>query len=74
MDLEYLSNLGDKIRISISEGKSIDECIDICKDIIFRNQEKNKFCHVLNVESAYIEMGGNANPAKCGWMKLPFEI
>jgi len=74
MDFEYLMNLEDKIKISLQEGKSIDESVDICENINFRNHDENKFCHVLNVESAYIEMGGNADPAKYGWMKLPFEI
>ncbi len=74
MDLEYLMNLEDKVKECLSVGKSIDESVDICENINFRNHDENKFCHVLNVESAYIEMGGDVDPDKYGWMKLPFEI
>lgn len=74
IDMEYLKILEDIVKKCLSKDKSIEETIDACEVINFRNQDENKFCHVLNVESAYIEMGGNVDTAKYGWMKLPFEI
>jgi len=74
IDMEYLKKLEDNIKECLSKDNSIEETIDSCEVINFKNHDENKFCHVLNVESAYIEMGGNVDTAKYGWMKLPFEI
>ena len=74
IDMEYLKILEDKIKECLLKDNSIEETIDACEVINFKNHAENRFCHVLNVESAYIEMGGNVDTAKYGWMKLPFEI
>jgi hypothetical protein len=33
----------------------------------FRLKEKSRFDHRLNVESVYLELGGQADPRRVGW-------
>lgn len=35
----------------------------------YRRPDENKGVHKMNVESAYLEFGGETDPSKIGWNK-----
>lgn len=66
-DLAYLSELHARVESAITQGKTIEQTVALCQDMPFRRPEENAGSHRLNVESAYLEMGGKADPRKVGW-------
>lgn len=68
-DMVYLDSLREKIGGAIQQGKSIEETVALCADIPYRFPETNEIPHRLNVESVYLELGGEADPKKVGWKK-----
>ena len=70
-DRTYLDELDGKIRQAVSQGKSMEETAAACATIPYRQAAENAASHRLNVESAYLEAGGNAGgrPA-AGWAQV----
>ena len=66
-DVAYLSELEEKVEQAVRQGKTVEETVALCTGMNFRHQAENEGPHRLNVESAYIEAGGEADPDKAGW-------
>jgi glyoxylase-like metal-dependent hydrolase (beta-lactamase superfamily II) len=66
-DLEYLSELREEISGAIRQGITVEETVKLCAGMVYRYPEENRGAHRLNVESIYLELGGEADPAAVGW-------
>ncbi len=66
-DVAYLAELSDKVEQALRQGKTVEEAVELCAEMRYRCPEENVNSHRMNVESAYIELGGEANPLKVGW-------
>jgi len=65
-DRAYLSKLHARIAQTLAEKGDIDEALARCEDISYRCPEDNAIPHRRNVESAYSELGGDAQD-RHGW-------
>lgn len=68
-DRAYLRELRERVTHALSAGLSVSETVGACADMAYRQRAENEFYHRLNVESAYLELGGKADPRKVGWNK-----
>ncbi|MBN1484263.1 MAG: MBL fold metallo-hydrolase [Chloroflexia bacterium] len=66
-DIAYLTTLRDKVPQAIRMGKTVEETVELCRDMPFREAEANAGPHQLNVESAYLELGGESETPYLGW-------
>ncbi len=67
-DIAYLTELRGKVSGIVDCGGAVEDCIDSCLAMTFKNPEANKNEHRMNVESAFLELGGKADGAKkLGW-------
>lgn len=66
-DIEYLAELQQRVEAALRGGKGLDETVAVCADMSYRNPAENRGPHRMNVESAYIELGGDADPSQVGW-------
>ena len=66
-DREYLGELRGRVTHALTQGKTIVETVALCADMNYRNREENAKPHQRNVESVYIELGGQADGEKVGW-------
>lgn len=69
-DRAYLAALRDGVAGVVRAGGSVAEAVAACAAIALKLPEENAGPHRLNVESAYIELGGDADPARVGWAQL----
>jgi hydroxyacylglutathione hydrolase len=69
-DRAYLSELRARVERAVHEGRSVGATVTFCDGMRFRCREAMAELHVLNVESAYLELGGEADPALVGWGAL----
>lgn len=72
-DRAYLAELRERVEAAVRAGKTIEETVTGCEGMnVYRkegNERFERFNHGLNVESAYIELGGQADPNKYGWAR-----
>jgi glyoxylase-like metal-dependent hydrolase (beta-lactamase superfamily II) len=66
-DRAYLADLRGRVERALGEGQTVEETVAGCSGMRFRHPEGNAGPHRLNVESAYIELGGQADPTRVGW-------
>lgn len=67
-DIAYLTELKEKVSGIVDCGGVVEDCINSCLDLTFKNPEANKDEHRMNVESAFLELGGKADGTrKLGW-------
>jgi glyoxylase-like metal-dependent hydrolase (beta-lactamase superfamily II) len=66
-DKSYLARLRERVSQAVWDGKSVEETVGLCEDMIYRHPDDNQVSHRLNVESVYLELGGEADPTKVGW-------
>ena len=70
-DRAYLDELHEKVSQAVSQGKSMQETAANCASIPYRQGSENGGPHRLNVESAYLEAGGDpAGRAAAGWAQV----
>jgi glyoxylase-like metal-dependent hydrolase (beta-lactamase superfamily II) len=69
-DRSYLSNLRARIEAIVLAGGTAQAAVAACADMVFRNPGENAEAHVMNVEQAFLELGG-ARPAgaRLGWAR-----
>ncbi len=66
-DRAYLSELRGRVENAVRAGKTLDETKALCADIPYRQSvENNRGAHRRNVESAYVELGGQVTEP-VGW-------
>jgi hypothetical protein len=54
---------------AVRAGKTVQETVKLCANMNYPNRDQTEWAHRTNVESAYLELGGNADPKKVGWNK-----
>ncbi|TAH52495.1 MAG: MBL fold metallo-hydrolase [Chloroflexota bacterium] len=66
-DRAYTLELRGRVENAVRAGNSLDETKEICLDIPYRQSvEKNRGAHRRNIESAYVEFGGQVSEP-VGW-------
>jgi hydroxyacylglutathione hydrolase len=68
-DKRYLAEVRERVERALREGRTMEEAVRMCDDMEIRHSDINGGSHVLNVESVYIELGGEGDPRKKGWTK-----
>ncbi len=66
-DIAYLTELRERVEQAVWQGKTVEETVAICAGMDYRHRADNELPHRLNVESAYLELGGEADPRKYGY-------
>lgn len=66
-DIAYLATLRDKVAQAVHRGKTVEETVELCQGMPLRQAEANAGPHRLNVESAYLELGGESETPYLGW-------
>jgi glyoxylase-like metal-dependent hydrolase (beta-lactamase superfamily II) len=65
-DTEYLAALRAGVEAALHDGRTIGETVARLAGLI-APQPEMEGTHRLNVESAYVELGGPGNPLEVGW-------
>ncbi|MBN1486824.1 MAG: MBL fold metallo-hydrolase [Anaerolineae bacterium] len=68
-DREYLAALRAGVTKALADELTIAEAVEACADIAVHHPEDNAGGHRLNVETVYLELGGEATPGHMGWNK-----
>ncbi|MCX6084559.1 MAG: MBL fold metallo-hydrolase [Caldiserica bacterium] len=67
-DHSYLSEVRTRIEAVVLAGGTAQAAVEACVDMVFRNQGANAQSHVMNVEQAFLELGGlRPSGARLGW-------
>ena len=66
-DRAYLAELRERVSRGVELGQSAAEVVSVCADMRYRNPDENAGPHRLNVESAYVELGGEGEDRRLGW-------
>ncbi|MEA3396416.1 MAG: MBL fold metallo-hydrolase [Chloroflexota bacterium] len=69
-DRAYLAEIHTRVTQAVAQGKSVAETVALCDDMTFRHPAENRGPHRLNVESAYLELGGETDPTEAGWSQV----
>jgi len=69
-DQAYLAELKQRVARAAEQGWSAREALAVCADTEFRQPESNTRPHRLNVETAFLELGGALEPGHEGWNRL----
>jgi glyoxylase-like metal-dependent hydrolase (beta-lactamase superfamily II) len=68
-DQAYLWELGSRVAAALRAGRSIEATVTACAAMPYRRYPNCEFDHQLNVESVYLELGGQADATRYGWNK-----
>lgn len=68
-DRAYLAELRERVTRAVAAGQDVEAAVAACADMPYRHRAENEPYHRLNVESAYLELGGQADPKRVGWDK-----
>ena len=66
-DRAYLAELGRRVARAVRQGLTPAETVAECADIPYRHPAENAGPHRLNVESAFLELGGEGDRRTLGW-------
>ena len=66
-DRAYLAELGQRVARAVRQGLTPAETVAECADIPYRHPAENAGPHRLNVESAFLELGGEGDRRTLGW-------
>jgi glyoxylase-like metal-dependent hydrolase (beta-lactamase superfamily II) len=69
-DRTYLDELQRRVEVTIAGGRSAADTVRVCSDMAFANREQNEDAHRLNVETAFIELGGAPDLEHPGWNRF----
>lgn len=73
-DREYLNKLNELAKTAVNGNLQADDLKNSATKISYPFPELNNYSHLLNLESAFIELGGRADPSKYGWDQNLTEI
>ena len=62
-DIAYLEALRERVTQAVEQGYSVEETVMSCADMCYRYPDENDGAHCFNVETVYVELGGDADPA-----------
>jgi glyoxylase-like metal-dependent hydrolase (beta-lactamase superfamily II) len=66
-DRAYLAALRERVTRAVEQGLGVAEAVALCADMPYRRPAENDPPHRLNVESAYLALGGQADARRVGW-------
>jgi glyoxylase-like metal-dependent hydrolase (beta-lactamase superfamily II) len=66
-DLDYIRYLRKVIKRMTTRGASLSEVRKACMDLPILKPEDNRNSHIWNIESVFLEMGGDAKGENVGW-------
>ncbi len=66
-DRAYLRELRGHVSAAVQAGRTVAEAVAACAAMQYRHPAENAQTHQLNVESAYLELGGQADPRRVGY-------
>jgi len=69
-DRAYLAELQRRVEAAVAAGRSAAETLSACADVTYQNRDRNEEAHRLNVETAFIELGGAPDPGHPGWNRF----
>ena len=69
-DVAYLAELQHRVEAALAAGQSAAETVAACAGMSYSNRDQNEGPHRLNAETAFIELGGKAEPGHEGWNRL----
>jgi glyoxylase-like metal-dependent hydrolase (beta-lactamase superfamily II) len=69
-DRAYLAELQKRVEAALSAGRSEIDTLTACVDMSYPNRDQNEEAHRLNVETAFIELGGAPDPKHPGWNRF----
>jgi glyoxylase-like metal-dependent hydrolase (beta-lactamase superfamily II) len=69
-DRRYLEELRSAVSESVSAGRSLDEAIALLADPPAQRSLEDVEVHRLNVEKVYADLGGDADPAAVGYVRV----
>jgi hydroxyacylglutathione hydrolase len=69
-DRAYLAELQKRVEAALISGRSAAETVSVCVDMNYPNRDQNEDAHRLNVETAFIELGGAPDPGHPGWNRF----
>ena len=69
-DRTYLGELQHRVEAAIAAGRNAADTIAICASMAYANRDQNEDAHRLNVETAFIELGGTPDPGHPGWNRF----
>jgi glyoxylase-like metal-dependent hydrolase (beta-lactamase superfamily II) len=70
IDRAYLAELQKRVEAALSAGRSAADAVTACADMSYANRDQNEEAHGLNVETAFIELGGAPDPWHPGWNRF----
>jgi len=69
-DRAYLAELQRRAEAAVAKGWSVADTISGCADMKYANRDQNENAHRLNVETVFVELGGEAKPGHEGWNRF----
>jgi len=66
-DRAYLARLHEQVERAVAEGLNVEETGASCSGFTHPSMAENQNPHKLNIESVYIELGGEADLTRVGW-------
>jgi len=69
-DRAYLEELQRRVEAAVAAGRNVSDTLSVCADMAYQNRGQNEEAHRLNVETAFIELGGAPDPGHPGWNRF----
>jgi hydroxyacylglutathione hydrolase len=69
-DRAYLEELQRRVEVAVAAGRTASDTLAACADMTYQNRDQNEEAHPLNVETAFIELGGALDPEHPGWNRF----
>jgi hydroxyacylglutathione hydrolase len=69
-DRTYVAELQRRVEAAVAAGRNAVDTLSACADMTYQNRDRNEEAHRLNVETAFIELGGVADPRHPGWNRF----
>jgi glyoxylase-like metal-dependent hydrolase (beta-lactamase superfamily II) len=68
-DQAYLAEVRTRVEQALREGQPLEVVVAGCAGMRYRNREENEQPHRLNVETAYVELGGAVDADTVGYRR-----
>jgi glyoxylase-like metal-dependent hydrolase (beta-lactamase superfamily II) len=69
-DRACLAKLQRRVEAAVAAGRNAADALSVCADMTYQNRDQNEEAHRLNVETAFIELGGALDPKHPGWNRF----
>ena len=69
-DRAYLGELQRRVEAAVAARHNAADTIASCVDMMYQGRDQNEEAHRLNVETAFLELGGAPDPGHPGWNRF----